>query len=368
MDIGQIHKDLAPSAAQLAEMFDKAPIGIALIERQSDEKFVCRYANAAFLQLWGNSGEGTTADVSGPLTGQWLDQLKLCFALPDNGQCYATKDLPDRAITCQIKVAKLTDPNLFVLTASESPDSQLGHSVAMEQREDFVATLTHDLKTPIVGANMVLSALLDGTLGKLNEQQGEIIAKLLTSNQALLKMIHHLLEIYRYESGTPLMVSEVDIVGLLKSCLDELKPQLENKQQQIEFNFSSPTIELACDPHALLRVFINLLGNAIKFTPEKGVIKAEIEDRPQEVIVKIIDSGSGIDPQDQPRLFQRFWQGEPGKRYAAGTGLGLYFCSQVVKAHQGSITCETSPGSGSTFTARLPKNLAPGNVVAWISL
>jgi signal transduction histidine kinase len=181
-------------------------------------------------------------------------------------------------------------------------------------------------------------------------------------------MIHHLLEIYRYESGTPLMVSEVDIVALIKSCLDELKPLLENKSQQIEFSFCSPRIELACDPHALQRVFINLLGNAIKFTPEKGVIKAEIEESALDVAVKIIDTGSGIDPQDQPRLFQRFWQGEPGKRYAAGTGLGLYFCSQVVKAHQGSIICETAPGAGSTFTTRLPKNLAPGHVVARISL
>lgn len=343
-------------------MLERAPVGIALIELLSDKSIACRFANPTFLQLCGKLPAAEPLKMSELFDEEAYARLQECFAAQDACQYFElnTKSGSGRQVTCQVKVCALSDPNFCVLTAEDvtriaEAENQLLQSIALEQREDFVATLTHDLKTPIVGANMVLSAFLDGTLGKLNDEQTKIIGKLLTSNQALLKMIHNLLEIYRYESSSALLISDVDIVTLIKSCADELRPLLANKSQQIVYRCSRPQIELSCDPHAIQRVLINLLGNAIKFTPEQGSITAAVEDGDKEVVVKIIDTGSGIDPEDQPRLFQRFWQGEPGKRYAAGTGLGLYFCHQVVKAHHGSIVCESQPGSGSTFTVRLPK-------------
>ena len=228
-------------------------------------------------------------------------------------------------------------------------------SFGLEQREDFMATLTHDLKTPIVGANMVLGALIDGSLGPLNPMQEEIIGKLKTSNQALLKMIQNLLEVYRYEAGTEaLYLKQIEISPLVQFCLDEVKPLADSKAQKLLAHLPETHCALQADEDALKRVLINVLGNAVKFTPERGTIEVEVERKDPNVIMRVKDTGMGISDQDQERLFQRFWQSDPGKRYAVGTGLGLYFCHRVLEAHHGKITCQSEPGRGTTFTIILP--------------
>lgn len=236
---------------------------------------------------------------------------------------------------------------------SERKQAEL--SFGLEQREDFMATLTHDLKTPIVGANMVLGALIDGSLGPLNPLQEEIIGKLKTSNQALLKMIQNLLEVYRYEAGTEaLYLKQIEIAPLVQFCVDEVRPLADNKSQKLLARLPEKGCALQADEDALKRVLINVLGNAVKFTPERGTIEVEVEKKDPNVIMRVKDTGMGISDQDQERLFQRFWQSDPGKRYAVGTGLGLYFCHRVLEAHHGKITCHSEPGQGTTFTIILP--------------
>jgi signal transduction histidine kinase len=354
---------------QLSAIIEQAPLAVAVVELDDAEACVFRLTNAEFRELFHIRGQGVISEplnalfsesdaraISALLRSE-VDRMSLQFdtsiGIADGGK-----------LDCTVAARRLigTEPKRVMITlesaTARDPASREAQEHSEQQREDFIATLTHDLKTPIVGANMVLTALLDGSVGELQSAQAEIIGKLRTSNQALLKMIQNLLEVYKYESGTEsLRFDGANLTEIVKFCVQDVHPLIENKHINLELFCAKPELLLICDEYAIKRVLINLLGNAVKFTPEGGKIMVHaIEDsNVARVIVK--DTGRGISASDRQRLFQRFWQGEPGRRYAAGTGLGLYFCYNVVKAHGGKIVCDSEPGQGTTFTIDLPKHV-----------
>jgi signal transduction histidine kinase len=369
VDLGQVHKDLKLSQLQLNAVFEQAPVALAVVSMDDHGQMHLVAANSALMQML-NPASSQTNEIKISALFDVDDYQQLSVALKAGRETILEMALRAETapgLICRLSLAPLSGCDsltfIFVFTdisAQKVHEAQLLEVAGIEQREDFIATLTHDLKTPIVGANMVLTALMDGTLGSLSQQQSELIDKLRTSNQALLKMIHNLLEVYKYESGTESLAPDVvDLVSLVRFTADDVRPLLENKSQTLEMEFGSGKVDVICDRYAIQRVLVNLLGNAIKFTPTRGKVTVCVEDGAPNVIIKVIDTGSGINPGDQHQLFQRFWQGEPGKRYAAGTGLGLYFCRHVVRAHGGTINCESTPGAGSTFTISLPK-VSPG--------
>jgi PAS domain S-box-containing protein len=346
-----------------------APVGLALLQWHSVSRSVSVIAaNTSFLQILQCDDEelskSTLEEAMPPLH---YDMLRSAINAVLAGEHVVRQELQfitksAKIAACQIGLSRLPaaeQMSLFVLSADDITGRKVAEQrrlaeFGIEQREDFIATLTHDLKTPIVGANMVLSALLDGSLGPLQVQQSEIISKLKGSNQALLKMIHNLLDIYRYESGPDsLFFENADLSLLIKFCTDEIQPLLDSKRLSIDVSVPKP-LPIVCDEQAIQRVLTNLLSNAVKFTPEGGRLTIKAEEAPNTVRICLQDTGSGISAKDLERLFQRFWQGEPGKRYAAGTGLGLYFCNSVIRAHGGNIECQSSLGEGTTFKITLP--------------
>jgi PAS domain S-box-containing protein len=359
----------ASAVIDFQNVFLHAPVGLALLSWDSIERSVTLMTtNDAFSTMLERSdGELVGASARESMPPLDYDMLISAMNAINAGEKIVRQELQfitnsSRIVACQIGLS-LFEVNGKTSSFLLSADDITGRKVAeqkrlaefgIEQREDFIATLTHDLKTPIVGANMVLSALLDGSLGPLQTQQGEIIQKLRASNQALLKMIHNLLDIYRYESGPDsLFFQRVDLSLMIKSCAEDVQPLLDSKH--ISFSVSVPKpLPVDCDEHAIQRVLMNLLSNAIKFTPEGGNISVAAELAPNAVRLHVADTGSGISSKDLERLFQRFWQGEPGKRYAAGTGLGLYFCNSVVRAHGGNIECQSAVGTGTRFSVTLP--------------
>jgi signal transduction histidine kinase len=238
---------------------------------------------------------------------------------------------------------------------------------AMERlREDFVATLTHDLRVPLLAAIQTLGLMSKGVLGPLNEKQTEITGMLITNHQDLLGLVNTLLDIYRYDSGQKeLSLETVDGIGLLQQVRNELLALAGEKQQTVVVPELTHAIRFEADRMELKRVIINLVGNAIQHTPAGGTITASITDEPTGTQLTVNDTGRGIPADDIPRLFERFSQGTKQVR-SSGSGLGLYLSHQIVTRHGGTLTVQSRSETahphdhGTTFTVWLPKALSTG--------
>lgn len=241
---------------------------------------------------------------------------------------------------------------------------RLKHSVderdeIARQRSDFVSRLTHDLRTPLVAADRMLSLFQQGALGELSPPMAEAVATMSRSNRNLLDMVNTLLEVYRFEAGRKVLnFVTVDLKAVIDEVVQELNPLAEEKgldlkkQEEIEGNQTETKVE--GDRLELRRVFTNLIGNAIKFTDEGSVkvsLKQVTETEPPTLLITVEDTGPGVSPEDQNRLFERF---RKGKHRNSGSGLGLHLSQRILESHNGSISLESEVGKRSRFTVKLP--------------
>ncbi len=236
---------------------------------------------------------------------------------------------------------------------------RLKHSVderdeIARQRADFVSRLTHDLRTPLVAADRMLNLFEQGALGELSPQMREAVTTMTRSNRNLLDMVNTLLEVYRFEAGRKVLdFTTVDVKAIIEEVLQELNPLAEEKGLNLETEDQlddNNQMVVEGDRLELRRVFTNLVGNAIKFTDEGHVKVRLTKDTPQ-LIVEVEDTGSGVSPEDQKNLFERF---RKGKHRNSGSGLGLHLSQRILESHNGSIDLESEVGKGSRFTVKLP--------------
>lgn len=230
------------------------------------------------------------------------------------------------------------------------------------EREDFVATLTHDLKGPLQGANRILELLVKGTVGPLEDAQIDMLVRLIDNNFTLLEMIANLLEVYRYEKDiNTIKFAHTNLVNLVNSCTEEVLYLAKDRAIEIRRDIvDDRDISILADPPSIKRVLRNLLDNAIKFTPTGGVVTVKVSQDSEKVKLAVSDTGPGIPDEDKRYLFERFFRGSEGKRYSRSTGLGLYLCRQIVQHHNGTITCDRAEGeSGTMFLLEFPA-YAPG--------
>ncbi|NUN65486.1 hybrid sensor histidine kinase/response regulator [Pseudanabaena biceps] len=239
---------------------------------------------------------------------------------------------------------------------------RLKHSIAERdridrQRQDFVSRLTHDLRTPLVAADRMLGLLQDGVLGEISPQISEALTIMGRSNRNLLEMVNKLLDVYRYESGSKTInLQPLNLKELLEQVVQELNPIAISKNLELTADLrlvSDDCAQIKGDRLELLRVFNNLIGNALKFT-EAGRIQVSLKSDISEVVIAIADTGAGIPAEEQPFLFHRFRQGNHQKQ---GSGLGLYLSHYIINAHSGKILVQSpNPDSlqGSTFFVHLP--------------
>lgn len=225
-----------------------------------------------------------------------------------------------------------------------------------EEREDFMATLTHDLKNPIIGSNRILELLVHQKLGSLTAQQTEILAAIKGSNDVLLEMICNFLDVYRNEKDThELSLEVIDMREVTAKHLRRILPLIEDRGINLNVELVTDRVQIRGDHCSITRVLDNLIGNAIKFVPDGGSIRVKLEtNNRKEAILHVSDSGPGISKEEQHYVFQRFWRSRKTRASNSGTGLGLYLCQQIVEAHKGSISCEAEESKGTTFTVRLP--------------
>ncbi len=221
--------------------------------------------------------------------------------------------------------------------------------------QDFVYAFSHDMRTPLIAINMTMSQALEGTFGDLPEEYLNILRKSKRSIQELMNMANTLLMVARYEyNESGLENSSVDLHQTARSCAEELEPISVSKCIEVVVKSPDSRAITQGDAQSMRRLFINLMDNAIKFSPENSKIFVAFELTDDTITTRVTDAGSGIPEEEQHRLFQRF-SSEKKRRKGSGTGLGLYLCRRIAEDHGGSLRYELSEKLGSAFVLELPR-------------
>jgi signal transduction histidine kinase len=227
--------------------------------------------------------------------------------------------------------------------------------ISQQSQRDFVANVSHELKTPLTAIQGFAHAIVDGAASSpdLLRQAGEVI---LTESDRMYRLVTDLLALARLDAGTANLLKEpVDLREVLEGVVVKFEPAARSSQVSLEAQLSALPVVMG-DGDRLAQVFSNLVDNAIKFTPANGRVVVAAHQAGQQVEVRVSDTGMGIAPEDQKRIFERFYQTDKSRRGGAGrgVGLGLAIARQVVQAEGGSISVSSAPGKGSEFIVRLP--------------
>jgi PAS domain S-box-containing protein len=227
----------------------------------------------------------------------------------------------------------------------------------LKEREDFMTTLTHDMKNPLIGANRLLELLIKGNLGELTSKQCELLRSLEQGNAGVLDLIANLTDIYRMEQKCDsLLIEDIDPAIIITSCIERIKCFAVLRDITVTSHLPTTAVPLQADPKRVARILHNLLDNALKFTPDKGAIEVRLLVQDGQVVIEVEDNGAGIANDELPYLFKRFSQGKAGRRCTGGTGLGLYLCRQIAEAHGGTIHCQSNLPFSTVFRLCLPAN------------
>ncbi len=225
-----------------------------------------------------------------------------------------------------------------------------------KMKSDFISAVSHELRTPLTSIKGYASILITGKIGEIPQQVKERLEKINKHSDNLVKMINDLLDISRIESGrVEMKFAKYNISSIVENVLDILTPQIKEKGLQLKTQIEPNAPDVIVDLSQFERVFINLLGNAIKFTPLNGTITVGAKKDQNAILFSIADSGIGIKEEDIPKLFHEFYRVENEiNQNVKGTGLGLALAKNIVEAHRGQIWVTSKVNGGTTFYFTLP--------------
>jgi len=236
---------------------------------------------------------------------------------------------------------------------------EISQKQQLEFKNQFLSHVSHELRTPLTCIHQYVTLLLDGLAGPVVPEQGDHLKTVLKSVNQLHAMIRDLLEATRAENGKLRIEPRcIALSELIRQAVAMMRPTAEGKHVGLEIGLDLRIPLVHADPDRVVEVLINLLDNAIKFTPADGsvVVKAcMVETDPDTVYVSVSDTGRGIGAEAKALIFERLYQDpESVDNNRSGLGLGLFICRELIRLHGGRIWLSSEPGQGSTFTFTLP--------------
>ncbi len=221
-------------------------------------------------------------------------------------------------------------------------------------RRDFISNVSHELRTPLAGIRAAAETLQEGAIDD-RPAAVEFLGHIQRETDRMTQLVEELLELSRIESGAaPLHFARVDVGVMAQDAVQRFARQAHRAGLTLTAAVGEGDLTVTGDGDRLEQALGNLVANAIKFTPERGSIVIEVVGTPNEVAISVRDTGVGIEPEQQGRVFERFYKADRG-RGTGGTGLGLAIVKHIAQAHGGSAALESRPGRGSTFSMRLPR-------------
>ena len=396
----QAEQALRESDAFGQAMLSNSPLGIAV--RSPDGTLMT--ANDAWLKIWGFSSTERDQQMQGLKNQVWFDsktgylksvnaevvkifseggkfylpELKISRPKPGaaewvSQQFYSIMDERGNVSKVVILTEDITErkvAELALLKAHVSLEQRVidrtfelrTANVALEKaarlKDEFLASMSHELRTPLTGILGLSEALQMVTYGELNEKQKKALKSIESSGRHLLSLINDILDLSKIEAGMfELQFSPSSLEGISQASLSMIKGLASQKHQKVNYKMDPPGLILLTDPRRMKQILVNLLGNAVKFTPEGGDLGLEIRgiEETRQVSLTVWDTGIGIREEDVPRLFQPFVQLDSSlSRQYAGTGLGLSLVKRLVEMHGGQVMVDSQFGSGSRFTLLIP--------------
>jgi PAS domain S-box-containing protein len=275
-------------------------------------------------------------------------------------------DAGGKRVPVRYTVAALTDADNELIGAI-IVFQDISDIVAAERtKNEFISMVSHELRTPLTSIRGFITAILDGRAGEINEKQARFLSIGREQSDRLLDLINDLLDLTSLRSDDlELDIGRLSVSALVHRAAEGIEPLAVEKNLSLEIAVPGEIPKLWADEQKLHQVLQNLLANAVKFTPDGGEItlSAEMADS-DTVLFSVCDTGVGIAPEDQERIFDPFYQVENVQtRKVGGTGLGLPIVKRIVEAHDGEIEVESEPGVGSTFRVCLPVAKNPSSAV-----
>ncbi|MCX7608812.1 MAG: hybrid sensor histidine kinase/response regulator [Anaerolineales bacterium] len=219
-------------------------------------------------------------------------------------------------------------------------------------KSEFIHAVSHDLRSPLTAILGYID--LVERVGPLTEQQREFILRVQQNVQGITLLLNELLELGRIEAGLDTQKELVCFEEIVRQAYESLEVQARMRSQRITLSLPDQPSTLRGNPIRLRQMLDNLIGNAIKYTPEGGEISVQLEVQNNQLILRVRDTGPGIPPADQPHIFNKFYRASNVPRGVGGTGLGLAIVKSIVDNHGGRIWVDSVLGKGSTFTVVLP--------------
>lgn len=275
------------------------------------------------------------------------------------------RDATGRIILVQSVVRDITERKKAQEALRESRDKLSAANSALEKasrmKDEFLASMSHELRTPLTGILGLSEVLQLEVFGALNEKQARALNNIETSGRHLLELINDILDLSKIEAGKlDLQFEPCSVSDICQASLQLMKGMAHQKHQNIDFSMKPALINVRADARRLKQMLVNLLGNAVKFTPEGGQLGLDvIADRGQKLVFFTVwDKGIGIEAEAMGKLFKPFTQLDSSlARQYSGTGLGLSLVQRMAELHGGSIDVKSKPGEGSRFTICLPWSL-----------
>jgi len=233
---------------------------------------------------------------------------------------------------------------------------------AMATRAAALTSTSHEVRQPLSAILTITETLLDESAGPMNQVQHEFVADIDECAKHLMALVNDILDYAKAEAGMIELVHEtVALPALVDQCITMVEPRATQAGVAITAQIDPEVSEVIADPLRLRQILLNLLSNAVKFNEQGGLVKMQVRADRGDVLISVRDTGRGIRPEQMDRLFDPYYQAAHGDQ-GIGTGLGLSIIKHLVELHGGSISVESVPNSGSTFSVRLPKDGARGAV------
>jgi two-component system phosphate regulon sensor histidine kinase PhoR len=342
--LGDRLKNLETTCTRLEAMLSGVADGVFLVDRRAEILRVNNAASAMF-DLGGKAEGRTFIEAIRDHEFDILMQKCLASGLPQEG---IIEDRPRKKIF-GVFVSPLKKETGAVMVVRDLTEKRR----LEKMRRDFVANISHELRTPVASLKLLAETLKGGALED-PAVAGDYLNRIEAETDKLSQMVQELGELSSIESGqAPIIKQPLEVKPFIESIIERLRPLADRAGLELLTDVAGGLKQVSADAQRIEQVLVNLIHNSIKFTPAGGRITVGARAKTKGLEVFVTDTGIGIAPDDLPRIFERFYKADKA-RTSGGTGLGLAIAKHIVQAHGGEIRADSPPGAGAIFSFTLP--------------